>query len=153
MYKHGGTLPGSCSVVLHTYYHSLLTSDVHGEKHHTYSNVHLLRLFSTKNTARRVNASVLISKLKHRLTQCLSRVRSKFTVTIQYITSGLRYYNTIRSVTHLILLLTIYLRIYPILLLTFWQRSDYHQQFFSEGPQSASVWCSTTIGPHLLKPP
>ena len=54
---------------------------------------------------------VLEDELKHRLTQCLSLERSNVTVTIQYITSGLRYYNTIRSNIHPILLLTIYLRI------------------------------------------
>ena len=36
----------------------------------------------TKSTTRRVNASVLISELKHRPTQCLCLVRSKLTVTI-----------------------------------------------------------------------
>ena len=140
MYKHGGTLPGSCSAVLHTYCYFLLFGRLWRKTPHILkrpSHIYL-HYTLTKTSTGGLLPPFLRSELKHRLTQCLSRVQSNFTVTIQYITSDLRYYNTIRSVTHSILLLTIYLRIYPIVTY-FLDNGRTITSNCSEGLRSASV--------------
>ena len=143
MYTHGGTLPGRAPF---TY---LLLLPIFGRswqeiphilKHP--SRIYLmtgLRLFSTEILTGGLRPPFLKYELKHRLTQCLSLVRSNFTVTIQYVTSDLRYYNTIWSVTHLILLLTIYLRIYPIFFYLLFDNGRTITSNFSEGLRSTSV--------------
>ena len=109
---------------------------------HTQTSIYLHFLL-TKSTTRRVNASVLISELKHRPTQCLCLVRSKLTVTIQYVTSGSRYYNTIRSVIHLFCYLLFLL---PVFILHF-DNGRTITSNYSEGPGGTSVLCSTSQRP------
>ena len=109
--------------MLHTYlrqFFCLRTFMVRNTTHTQTSVTYLLTLFlSTKTLIGGLMPPENV-KLKHRLTQCLSLVRSNFTVTIQYFTS---HYTTQRhcpeSNIQLILLLTIYLRTYTIVLLIF----------------------------------